>query len=163
MNQLLKFVVFALAVAPWANAFPAYQPLAGLSDEQLNTILPRLQVAPPQKPPGPPNDTSAKLVNDPAHPWKPAAPNDQRGPCPGLNTLASHGVSASLYCSYFSVRADVRSISLVTVLLLQLKLSMLYRMVSRADHPNFWLVNIILRIQHGKRSRKVFDLCVVPR
>ncbi|KAF8899578.1 heme-thiolate peroxidase [Gymnopilus junonius] len=33
----------------------------------------------------------SKLVNDAAHPWKPQAPGDIRGPCPGLNTLASHG------------------------------------------------------------------------
>ncbi|KIJ31529.1 hypothetical protein M422DRAFT_185801, partial [Sphaerobolus stellatus SS14] len=32
-----------------------------------------------------------KLVNDKAHPWMPLREGDQRGPCPGLNTLASHG------------------------------------------------------------------------
>nr|7ZBP_A Chain A, Marasmius rotula UPO [Marasmius rotula]7ZBP_B Chain B, Marasmius rotula UPO [Marasmius rotula]7ZBP_C Chain C, Marasmius rotula UPO [Marasmius rotula]7ZBP_D Chain D, Marasmius rotula UPO [Marasmius rotula] len=26
-----------------------------------------------------------------AHPWKAPGPNDSRGPCPGLNTLANHG------------------------------------------------------------------------
>lgn len=28
---------------------------------------------------------------DEAHPYQPPGPNDQRGPCPGLNTLANHG------------------------------------------------------------------------
>ncbi|KAG8213290.1 hypothetical protein J3R82DRAFT_11765 [Butyriboletus roseoflavus] len=36
-------------------------------------------------------DTSAKLVYDSAHPYEPDQPGDIRGPCPGLNTLASHG------------------------------------------------------------------------
>ncbi|KIJ31934.1 hypothetical protein M422DRAFT_185203 [Sphaerobolus stellatus SS14] len=36
-------------------------------------------------------DTSVKLVNDMDHPWMPLRPGDLRGPCPGLNTLASHG------------------------------------------------------------------------
>lgn len=43
--------------------------------------------------PGPLKDDSAKLVHDVAHPFKAPGPNDIRGPCPGLNTLASHGVS----------------------------------------------------------------------
>ncbi|KAH9474945.1 Aromatic peroxygenase [Psilocybe cubensis] len=50
-----------------------------------------LKYSPPGKPPGPLKDTSSKLVNDARHPWKPVRPSDQRGPCPGLNTLASHG------------------------------------------------------------------------
>ncbi|KXN81289.1 Aromatic peroxygenase [Leucoagaricus sp. SymC.cos] len=89
----LKFVAFALAAAAFTEAFsfPAYRSLAGISRRELEIILPRLEVAPPEDPPGPLNDTSAKLVNDAAHPWMPLAPNDIRGPCPGLNTLASHG------------------------------------------------------------------------
>jgi len=90
MNQFLK-LAFALAAVPWASAFPAHRSLGGLSKEQLETIIPRLSVAPPEDPPGPLNDTSAKLVNDADHPWMTPAPNDMRGPCPGLNTLASHG------------------------------------------------------------------------
>jgi len=91
MNRFLKFAVFALAAVPWANGFPAHHSLGGLSKEELAAIIPRLQVAPPEDPPGPLNDTSAKLVNDPAHPWIAPGPGDMRGPCPGLNTLASHG------------------------------------------------------------------------
>ena len=43
-------------------------------------------------PPPPPLEfDGAKLVNDAAHPWRAPGPGDQRGPCPGLNTLANHG------------------------------------------------------------------------
>ncbi|KAF8504021.1 Chloroperoxidase [Gautieria morchelliformis] len=74
-----------------AAAFPAHQSLAGLSREELDAVLPMLKHRSPESPPGPLNDTSTKLVNDAAHPWKPLRPGDIRGPCPGLNTLASHG------------------------------------------------------------------------
>ncbi|KAF8974246.1 aromatic peroxygenase precursor [Flammula alnicola] len=72
-------------------AFPSYRSLAGLSPAELEVIIPTLEVRTPEPPPGPLNDTSAKLVVDPAHPWIEAGLNDIRGPCPGLNTLASHG------------------------------------------------------------------------
>ncbi|KAJ2921746.1 heme-thiolate peroxidase, partial [Candolleomyces eurysporus] len=45
----------------------------------------------PPPPPGPPRFTGVKLVHDRAHPWKPLRNGDERGPCPGMNTLASHG------------------------------------------------------------------------
>ncbi|RXW16379.1 heme-thiolate peroxidase [Candolleomyces aberdarensis] len=45
----------------------------------------------PPPPPGPPSFAGLKLVNDADHPWKPLREGDIRGPCPGLNTLASHG------------------------------------------------------------------------
>lgn len=73
--------------------FPAHGSLAGLSQRQLADILPTLVPRALESPPGPLNDTSAKIGPDPAHPWIAPGPNDIRGPCPGLNTLASHGVS----------------------------------------------------------------------
>jgi len=85
--------ILALSLAASALAFPPYQSLAGLSKKQLDSVIPTLAFHPPESPPGPLNDTSAKLVNDAAHPWKPLREGDIRGPCPGLNTLASHGVS----------------------------------------------------------------------
>jgi hypothetical protein len=48
----------------------------------------------PPPPPGPLSFDGLKLVNDPDHPWRPLRNGDVRGPCPGLNTLASHGVSS---------------------------------------------------------------------
>ncbi|KAJ3481539.1 hypothetical protein NLJ89_g12202 [Agrocybe chaxingu] len=85
--SFLSTFIFATRVV----AFPAYASLAGLSERELNAIIPTLGAREPAPPPGPLPDTSAKLVNDAAHPWKPLRPGDIRGPCPGLNTLASHG------------------------------------------------------------------------
>jgi len=85
-----------LALTSVAAAFPSYGSLAGLSREQLDQIIPTLDYQVPPNPPGPLKDTSAKLVNDAAHPWKPLRKDDIRGPCPGLNTLASHGVRLQL-------------------------------------------------------------------
>ena len=89
--RFLTVLVLACA-AKIVLSFPSYGSLAGLSDEVLERIIPTLQMRDAQPPPGPLNDTSAKLVNDKDHPWKPLRPGDIRGPCPGLNTLASHGV-----------------------------------------------------------------------
>ncbi|KAJ3516658.1 heme-thiolate peroxidase [Agrocybe chaxingu] len=84
---LLPTLVFAARVA----AFPAYASLAGLSEQELDSIIPTLKTREPPPPPGPLEDSSIKLVNDEAHPWEALRPGDIRGPCPGLNTLASHG------------------------------------------------------------------------
>jgi len=42
-------------------------------------------------PPPKPTDTGIKQIPDDAHPFQAPGPNDLRGPCPGLNTLANHG------------------------------------------------------------------------
>ena len=93
MRLLSTFSAFLALFTYRVIAFPAYGSLAGLTREQLDAIIPTLEIREPATPPGPLKDTSAKLVNDKAHPWKPLKPGDIRGPCPGLNTLASHGVS----------------------------------------------------------------------
>ena len=86
-------LVFSLLNFHGSLAFPSYGTLAGLSRSELDAILPTLKRGVPEAPPGPLQDNSTKLVNDEKHPWKPAGKHDIRGPCPGLNTLASHGVS----------------------------------------------------------------------
>ena len=84
----------ALTFVSVVTGFPAYGSLAGLSIEERDLIISGLQVSQGDPPsPGPLNDTSGKLVDDPDHLWKPLQSDDIRGPCPGLNTLASHGVS----------------------------------------------------------------------
>lgn len=90
MKLPLFFV--ALAFSSTTVAFPPYGSLSGLSIEERDLVISTLQVRSAEAPPGPLKDTSAKLVNDEHHPWKPLQPGDIRGPCPGLNTLASHGV-----------------------------------------------------------------------
>jgi hypothetical protein len=87
--------VTLLALATSAAAFPSHRSLAGLSNEDIDRIIPTLSIRDAEPAPGPLNDTSSKLVNDAAHPWKPLRDGDIRGPCPGLNTLASHGVSGN--------------------------------------------------------------------
>ncbi|KAF9444958.1 Cloroperoxidase [Macrolepiota fuliginosa MF-IS2] len=91
MVNFVRLCSFALVLVPTATAFPAYSSLAGLAREELDKILPTLEFKQPAPPPGPLNDTGVKLINDAAHPWKAPGPNDIRGPCPGLNTLANHG------------------------------------------------------------------------
>jgi unspecific peroxygenase len=78
---------------PFVEAFPVYQSLAALSDAQVALFIQNHKYAGAQPPPGPLQNTSAKLVNDEGHPYATPGPKDIRGPCPGLNTLASHGVS----------------------------------------------------------------------
>ncbi|KAF9445689.1 aromatic peroxygenase precursor [Macrolepiota fuliginosa MF-IS2] len=91
MISFTNFIALALALASTASAFPAYGSLAGIPREELDQIIPTLQHKEPAPPPGPLKYNGTKLINDAAHPWKPARPGDIRGPCPGLNTLASHG------------------------------------------------------------------------
>ena len=67
-------------------------------------MIPTLQMRVAEPPPGKPTFQGAKLVNDNEHPWKTLQPGDIRGPCPGLNTLASHGVCQE----YFSYRSCLK-------------------------------------------------------
>jgi len=92
----MKYIALLPTLISVVVAFPSYGSLAGLHRRQLDALIPTLQLREPESPPGSLFDASTKLVNDAAHPWKPLRPFDIRGPCPGLNTLASHGVSASL-------------------------------------------------------------------
>ncbi|KAF9477466.1 aromatic peroxygenase precursor [Pholiota conissans] len=91
---LTLLLPFALSSHPTSvSAFPSYsyRSLAGLSTQELQEVIPSLTISELKPPPGPLKDTSAILVNDELHPWKPTGKDDMRGPCPGLNTLASHG------------------------------------------------------------------------
>ncbi|KAJ3510047.1 heme-thiolate peroxidase [Coprinellus aureogranulatus] len=73
------------------SAFPAYASLAGLSERELAEVMPRLKEVRPGKTPGPLRYNGTKLIYDRNHPFRAPGPRDQRGPCPGLNTLANHG------------------------------------------------------------------------
>ncbi|EJD35888.1 heme-thiolate peroxidase [Auricularia subglabra TFB-10046 SS5] len=70
-----------------------YESLAGLSHDEVEAFARSVKVPIVGGQPVPPpiKDTRSKLVNDRKHPWKPLKKGDQRGPCPGLNALASHG------------------------------------------------------------------------
>ncbi|TFK24484.1 Cloroperoxidase [Coprinopsis marcescibilis] len=72
-------------------AFPQHVPLAGLAEHEVQSMTPMLKAVIPPSPPGPLKFDGLKLVDDSKHPWMPLKRGDLRGPCPGLNTLASHG------------------------------------------------------------------------
>ncbi|KIJ34100.1 hypothetical protein M422DRAFT_263899 [Sphaerobolus stellatus SS14] len=89
---MAKFAtLLLLAAVRLVIALPAYDSLVGLSERDVNDYIARHGVAHIPNPPLPLADGGIKLVNDPAHPFIAAGPNDIRGPCPALNTLASHG------------------------------------------------------------------------
>ncbi|KAH0833038.1 Chloroperoxidase, partial [Lanmaoa asiatica] len=94
----LQYLAIPVALVPCALGFPhlanfpEYRSLAGLSPQEVRAVVRTFSsTSGPQPLPPPINDTSAKLVYDAAHPYQPDQPGDIRGPCPGLNTLASHG------------------------------------------------------------------------
>jgi hypothetical protein len=92
-------VLVVLAFASIATSFPAYGSLAGLTESELEAIIPTLDIRDVELPPGPLKFNGTKLVNDKDHPFEPLRRGDIRGPCPGLNTLASHGVRREyLFC-----------------------------------------------------------------
>ena len=95
-------------------AFPSYNSLAGLSGRELDELVARLPQVLPPNPPGPLAFSGPKLVNDAGHPWKPLRPGDIRGPCPGLNTLASHGVSPHSICALFSLPSAANLFSILS-------------------------------------------------
>jgi len=84
--------LIALCLCRCTAAFPAWASLAGLSDNEIDYFARTVTVIGAKPPPGPNPNTLSTLVNDAAHPYRPPRRNDIRGPCPGLNTLASHGV-----------------------------------------------------------------------
>lgn len=92
MARFVQIYFFLLATLGAATAFPNYGSLAGLTQRELADIIPTLTARTLPSPPGPLTDTRTKLVNVPAHPWIAPGEDDIRGPCPGLNTLANHGV-----------------------------------------------------------------------
>ncbi|TFK26066.1 Cloroperoxidase [Coprinopsis marcescibilis] len=87
----LSVFLSTLVLVSQVSAFPQHGTLAGLDARQVEQIVPTLNARVPPPPPGPPAFTGAKLVDDRDHPWRPLRQGDVRGPCPGLNTLASHG------------------------------------------------------------------------
>ena len=92
MHLLLQYISL-LSLSRWVTALPAWASLAGLSEQEVLAFASTVTVTGSQPPPGSNPDTLACLVNDAAHLYEAPGPNVIRGPCPGLNTLALHGVS----------------------------------------------------------------------
>jgi len=129
MVKLVGFIVFSLAFVSSTIAFPVYASLAGLSQEELERVLPTLQAREPASPPPPLAFNGTKLVNDARHPWEPLGNGDIRGPCPGLNALASHGVCTLSNVSIRLIIVSIHSIFPVMELLPQHKLLLLFKKV----------------------------------
>ena len=104
---MIRPLVLVLAFASnIATSFPSYGSLAGLSELEQEAIISTLQIHDSwtESPPGPLPYDGTKLVNDKDHPFEELRLGDMRGPCPGLNTLASHGVCQE----YFSCRSCLK-------------------------------------------------------
>ena len=93
-------LITVASLSSLTHAFPAYQPLFGMTDEEISVFARYNDYVGALPPPGPLQNTSTKLVHDEGHPYIPPGPDDIRGPCPGLNTLASHGVSVLCSLSF---------------------------------------------------------------
>ena len=92
--RLTSFIISVVFFSGIARAFPSYQSLAGWSREEVDLFIREHgEGLGAQSPPPVQQDNSSKLVHDAEHPYMAPGPNDRRGPCPGLNTLANHGVS----------------------------------------------------------------------
>jgi len=98
LNILIKSTLLATTIALPSNFndLPEWVSLAGLSNEHVALVTRNMVHRGASAPPAQIKDTSAKLINDRFHPFIAPGPNDIRGPCPGLNTLANHGVSDSV-------------------------------------------------------------------
>ncbi|KAJ6581243.1 Chloroperoxidase [Mycena capillaripes] len=85
MRRYTAFSLLTLAILPVsALSGPAISPTSTLEiqDGQTGTLI----VLPPQA-----TETGLKKIPDGDHPFIAPGPDDQRGPCPAMNTLANHG------------------------------------------------------------------------
>ncbi|KAF9005756.1 hypothetical protein BDZ89DRAFT_1145091 [Hymenopellis radicata] len=71
-----------IAVNAGSNIRDASSTTVDIQDGQTGVVM----VIPPRQ-----TDTGTKPIPDADHPFIAPGPNDMRGPCPGLNTLANHG------------------------------------------------------------------------
>lgn len=106
MNLLAHFARLALFVSLLDGVLAWPGIVAGGHSETIHHHFARAlsDAVYPEPPPPAPIFTGPKLVNDAAHPWEPLRSGDIRGPCPGLNTLASHGVRACLSSRFPELR-----------------------------------------------------------
>ncbi|KAJ7271644.1 hypothetical protein C8J57DRAFT_1319447, partial [Mycena rebaudengoi] len=71
-----------VTVNAWKNARDVLSTPSDIQDGQTGVLM----VLPPRQ-----TDTLTKRIPDADHPFIAPGPNDQRGPCPAMNTLANHG------------------------------------------------------------------------
>lgn len=160
----LTTVLFVFGSLSTSLAFPSDVDLLKRQEVDDTTARPGggPGVVDPPPPPGPPSFTGAKLVNDRGHPWRPLRNGDERGPCPGMNTLASHGVSVAQYLhAPLTHLFEWISISLAMVSPRQVRWSPLSRKVGLVSIKGLMcgqLAHFMIRIQHGEQVRDLRDL-----
>ena len=98
--MLVSFALLALAT-PQVSAFPALLSEAFLHGRSaapdaalIDTPCPHMKELAKRQAPGvtPPFNAKQQYVSTTgAHAFKAPGPDDQRGPCPGLNAMANHG------------------------------------------------------------------------
>ncbi|KAJ7815040.1 Chloroperoxidase [Mycena olivaceomarginata] len=84
-SAVFFFLLPAVLSAPGSpplNIRDSPSPTTEVQDGQTGTRI----ILPPQA-----TETGLKQIPDAAHPFIAPGPNDQRGPCPAMNTLANHG------------------------------------------------------------------------
>lgn len=92
--EIVSLAVVTLLASSVSGSPEIYESLAGYSREEVDNFARANPAATGALPAPPPqSDTGWKLVNDFNHGYIAPKPTDMRGPCPGLNTLANHGVS----------------------------------------------------------------------
>ncbi|KAJ6612029.1 Chloroperoxidase [Mycena sp. CBHHK59/15] len=79
---LLAVSPLFIAVNAGPNIRDASSTTVDIQDGQTGTLM----VLPPRQ-----TDTGTKRIPDADHPFIAPGPNDMRGPCPAMNTLANHG------------------------------------------------------------------------
>ncbi|KAJ7844523.1 hypothetical protein B0H14DRAFT_2585180 [Mycena olivaceomarginata] len=92
--SLLLLVVSPLFIAVNArsNIRDAPSTTVDIQDGQTGVLM----VVPPR-----PTETGTKRIPDADHPFIAPGPNDMRGPCPDMNTLANHGYISRKYGVFF--------------------------------------------------------------
>ncbi|KIJ33606.1 hypothetical protein M422DRAFT_264372 [Sphaerobolus stellatus SS14] len=103
-----------LALVHLVAAFPTYDSIAVYEYVARNGVA----AIPNSHLPLPKGQDGLKLVNHPAHPFITASPNDIRGPCPTLNTIAS----SSFLAHYLPRNGVVRPDQIVIAVMEGLKL-----------------------------------------
>ncbi|KAJ7446751.1 hypothetical protein FB451DRAFT_1291392 [Mycena latifolia] len=81
-DTLLVFLPQTVLSTPTTIPLNIPSPTTEVQDGQTGTLI----IMPPQA-----TETGLKQIPDAAHPFIAPGPDDQRGPCPAMNTLANHG------------------------------------------------------------------------
>jgi len=94
ISALLVVGVSASAINEKRAPLQPWDSLAGRSQDDIEDFIKRHgpAIVGAQPLPAQPKDTGMKLVNDRLHQYQAPKKGAKRGPCPGMNSMANHGV-----------------------------------------------------------------------